>query len=320
MKFKKIPKEYFSTILDRLTRFEPAYIRYKRVFDDIINKFALDFKLKSLTLDEEIKIVENIFNSSLDGSSDFKINDVILNLENKYFIKNELSNKYINARIDIGGMVGCIDIENNSAKNVVWLKNIVQSDFDLDKIRYEKSLLYPIEKIVLCEGETERVLLNSLFKKYDYDFEREGILLISAGGKNQVARKYYEMIEYTKIPFLILLDKDAFLIKMLIDEKLRKMDKIYILKSGEFEDLFSFEILKNAVNIAHNSELQCVREDFLINNSNVKNLENIYRKYGFGEFKKAHFANVLKDYVEQNTSKNDFLNSEIKDVVEFLKN
>ena len=37
MKFKQIPNEYFITILDRLTRFEPACVRYKRVIDDIIN-------------------------------------------------------------------------------------------------------------------------------------------------------------------------------------------------------------------------------------------------------------------------------------------
>ena len=41
MKFKQIPAEYFITILDRLTRFEPAYKRYNRVFDDIINKLSI---------------------------------------------------------------------------------------------------------------------------------------------------------------------------------------------------------------------------------------------------------------------------------------
>ena len=42
MKFKKIPDEYFSTILDRLMRFEPACSRYERVFNDIISKFAFN--------------------------------------------------------------------------------------------------------------------------------------------------------------------------------------------------------------------------------------------------------------------------------------
>ena len=57
MKFKLINKEYFPTILDRLTRFESANVRYKRVFDDIINKFCLDEKAKNLTLEQEIAYV-----------------------------------------------------------------------------------------------------------------------------------------------------------------------------------------------------------------------------------------------------------------------
>ena len=85
MKFKKIPAEYFITILDRLTRFEPACVRYKRVFDDIINKFYLDDKLKNLTLEEEIAIAENIFNSSVEANNDFYINTILTELEEKYF-------------------------------------------------------------------------------------------------------------------------------------------------------------------------------------------------------------------------------------------
>ena len=42
MKFKQIPSDYFLTILDRLTRFSPAHIRFKRVFDDIISKWIKD--------------------------------------------------------------------------------------------------------------------------------------------------------------------------------------------------------------------------------------------------------------------------------------
>ena len=39
----------FITILDRLTRLEPAYVRFERVFDDIINKFYINEKPKNLT-------------------------------------------------------------------------------------------------------------------------------------------------------------------------------------------------------------------------------------------------------------------------------
>ena len=81
MKFKRIPREYFTTILDRLSRFEPAYIRYSRVFEDIINKFYLDNKSRNLDLKTKIKIVEEIFNSSLISyNNDFKINSVLFKI------------------------------------------------------------------------------------------------------------------------------------------------------------------------------------------------------------------------------------------------
>ena len=51
----------------------------------------------------------------------------------------------------------------------------------------------------------------------------------------------------------------------------------------------------------------------------VENLELIYKKYGFGEFKKAHFANILNNYIKNNAKSSDFENSEIVDILECLK-
>ena len=47
----------------------------------------------------------------------------------------------------------------------------------------------------------------------------------------------------------------------------------------------------------------------------VHNLENIYKKYGFGEFKKAEFARELKFYIENNCSSDDFSTSEIVEII-----
>ena len=185
-------------------------------------------------------------------------------------------------------------------------------------MRENKKLLYPIEKILLCEGETEKILLNTLLNFFDIDMDSLGILLIAAGGKNQVARKYYEMIDYTKIPFFILLDKDAIETKSQIELKQRKMDDIYILNSGEFEDLIPVQILKNAINMAHTADFHCKLDDFQSDISTVHNIEQIYRKYGFGDFKKADFAKILNEYITNNANKSAFINSEIADVANKL--
>ncbi len=316
MDFKKIPSDYFVTILDRLSRFEPAYIKYERVFNDIINKFSISKKLKDISLNEKIALVEEIFNSSLKTyDNDFWLNDLLIEIEKKSFLNNELSYQYLSNRLNISRMVLEAEISKNAPKNVIWLKNIVENRKNIFELRKEKKLLYPIEKIILCEGQTEYVLLETLFKLFNISFNELGILVMPAGGKNQVARKYYNMIEYTKTPFFILLDKDALPIKNLIEPKLRKIDKIYIIKSGEFEDLIPKKVLKNAINKIHENELNCTFEDFDDNLSMVCNLENIYKKYGFGEFKKAHFAICLKKFLEQNFDKNDFENSEIIEIV-----
>lgn len=319
MEFKKIPPEYFITILDRLTRFEPSYIRYDRVFNDIINKFSISKKVKDLNLDEKIALVEKIFNSSLKtNNDDFWINYVLTDIERHTFNFNELSYQYISSRLNISQMLFEIEINQNTPKNVVWLKKINQQKKGIIKLRKEKNLLYPIEKIILCEGQTEYVLLETIFNLFGISFDKLGIYVIPAGGKNQVARKYYSMIEYTKIPFFILLDKDALPIKELIEPKLRKEDNIYLIKSGEFEDLIPKILLKNTVNNIHKNEFNCLFDDFDDNVTMVHNLENIYKKYGFGEFKKAHFANCLESYIKQFTSKDDFKNSEIVDIIDFF--
>ena len=127
------------------------------------------------------------------------------------------------------------------------------------------------------------------------------------------------MIEYTKIPFFVLLDKDALSIKELIEPKLRKNDKVYLLNSGEFEDLIPIKILQKAINQVHLNEYNCVWDDFDINSSMVENLQNIYKKYGFGEFKKALFASQLNEYILKNCTKSDFEDTEIPAIINALQ-
>jgi len=319
MKFKQINQEYFITILDRLTRFEPANVRYKRVFDYIINRFALDVKVKELNIEEKIKLVETIFNSSVQENNDFYINEVLASLEEKYFTCNQESYQYLSARLNIVSMLNQIKENEKIPKNIIWLKEICKNKKDIIKIREEKSLLYPIEKIILCEGQTEYTLLETMFNLFDVNLNKLGFIPIAAGGKNQVARKYYQMIEYTKLPFFILLDKDAQSIKDLLTPKLRPQDSIYLIESGEFEDLIPKSILQKAINSAHSCEYNCIFDDFNDDDSMVYNLENIYKKYGFGEFKKAKFALVLKEYIKKYCTKADFNHSEIIKIVEQIK-
>ncbi len=322
MKFKKIPDEYFFTILDRLSRFEPAYSRYERVFDDIISKFLLDTKLKkNLNLDEKIKTVEEIFAYTIESSDvDDETIEKLIQLEDIYFIENEISKKYLNTKINYKKILEKIPISEDLPHNLSFFRYLIKAKniSDLKKDRKEKSLLFPIEKIILCEGQTEYLLLETLFKLFDFDLDKNGILVIQAGGKNQVAKKYYKMQEYCKLPFFILLDKDGVEVEDLILSKLRKMDSLYIINCGEFEDLIPSKILMKIINDAHNNEMPCNFDDFCFG-SMVENLEEIYRKYGFGEFKKANFALLAKKYIGNFVSKDEFSQSEIIKILHALQ-
>ncbi len=318
---RKIPKEYFLTVLDRLTRFEPAYIRYKRVFRDILNKFDSLDKKNIIDLNDEIKRVEYIFNSSLDntGINYFDLNHLFMYLEDKYFEFNELSYQYLSSRLNISQMIKEIELNENLPKNLIWLKHVINNpDCDLAKLRYDNSLLYPIEKIILCEGQTEELLLEPICRLFGHDFNKLGIKVISAGGKNQVARKFYQMAEYTKLPFYILLDKDAYKIQELIKPKLRKIDTLYLIHKGEFEDIIPKNILLKTINYVHKNDYNCFFDDFNDDISMVSNLENIYKKYGFGDFKKAEFAKQLSHYICQYATLADFEQSEFEKLIKSI--
>ena len=314
---KEIPSSYYVTILDRLSRFEPAYLRYSRVFDDIISKFASNYKVKDLSVAEKIQIVENLFSSQLWSDKPDYISSLFMRLEQIYFNKNEVSYQYLSNRLNLTSLLSKIGDIENLPKNLIWLKNIFENS-DLDSIRYEKSLLYPVKMVLLCEGETERIVLSSILKLFNCDFDKFGIYLIAAGGKNQVARKYYSLLDYLRLPCFVLLDKDADEVKSLIDNKLRDIDTVYLINIGEFEDLIPQNILISTLNYIHNSEIHCNTADFDNSLSAVQNLENISKKYGFGEFKKAHFAQFLKEYIEKNCTKDDFVDSEIVKIAEII--
>ena len=62
MKFKKIPDEYANFICDKLTRFKPAKLRYKILFDDILSKYMSDCIQADLNEAERSDLAISIIN------------------------------------------------------------------------------------------------------------------------------------------------------------------------------------------------------------------------------------------------------------------
>ena len=318
MKFKKIPPDYITVILDRLFRLKPAYERYERVFSDIINKFLIkenkeEINQTDLNLEEKINLAVQIFNSSLNSKAqDDFLQNYIKSEEGRLYNKNNISDIYLNAQLNYHAALELIKENENLKDNLKFLIKLIDLKQNPESIRAEYSLRYPIEKILLCEGATEEILLEELCKICGYDFKKEGIYVLGAGGKNQVARKYYSMIEEIKIPIFILLDSDAIQTQELILPKLRTQDRIYIIKCGEFEDILPKNLIINALNCRYESCYKCFEEDFHKDTKTTKELYEIFKQKGFGDYKKADFAKTIKEYILKNPPSKEDLTEEIK--------
>ena len=310
MKYKKITKEFLLISLDRLTRFKLTKDKYERVFSDIINKFCIFEAGEShnLTVDEKIKIVEKVINSSCENKeNDLFINKFLKEYENSAFKQDEISKKYLNNKINYNSALEEIKNIKNIPENVQQLiaKN-EKRNLDYENIRKETKGKYPIEKIILCEGITEEILLPTLAKLQGIDFSALGIHVLQAGGKNQVGKKYINVSEEIKKEVIILLDSDAEEIKNAITNKLQKKDKICLIKIGEFEDILPKNLIIDVINESYKYQLKEEISEEYFKNGYVVAIKEIFRERALGDFKKSEFAKAVKKHLETTSKTYDF--------------
>lgn len=315
MKFKIPTKDYIKISIDRLTRFKPVYEKYKRVFDDILNKHLIydGEKLSCLNEKEKIELAVKIFNSAFSEHSDFKLNEIIKKDEEEIFYLTKEEENYLNSKIDFKLALQLFNLEELPL-NLQRLK--LQDNLESKEVRNKYSTLYPISKVVLVEGITEEILLIEFAKVLNLDFKKEGIFVLGAGGKNQVAKKYYKLIEEIKIPIFILLDSDANETYEIISPKLRKKDEIYKIVSGEFEDILPKNLIKNALNF-HFTENLITEDNSFEDKHTVSDITNCYRNNGWGDFKKADFAKIIREYLL--TTKNPPVSDELTTIINKIK-
>lgn len=259
-------------------------------------------------------LAESVFNLSISSLSSVVvgthiINEKLFNYENKVFNLNEEINKLLDNKINYDLAITLIQ-EENSPKNLIWLKSLINNE----SIREEKSIRFPIEKVVITEGITEEILLPVFAEHLGLNFDKNGIQVISAGGKNQVVKLVYTLANQLKLPMFILLDNDAKENYEQILPKLREFDKIYLLSHGEFEDILPKELIIKTLN-DYFKNLNIIEDNEFEDERMVKNLEEIFKKKGFHEFKKAEFAQLVKNHI----SSDEDLSDEIKLIIEELR-
>lgn len=312
VKVKPLTKEQLTISIDRLTRFKNPEVKYLRVFGELITNNLIQPKYKKSDIEkmdsEEVKnLAELIINYSLENlglpkDEDYIINQRLYDYEKSVYIISENIKKFLKNKINYKTFVTLID--ENSPKNLKWLKAL-GSPMDIKQERFKNSLRFPVEKVVIAEGATEETLLPEFAKRCGYDFDKEGIYVLSAGGKNQVVKLYYRLVDSLKLPIFVLLDKDAKENLEEIKPKLRSIDKIHLLACGEFEDLLPLELVQRTLDYQLNNISMMEKEMLNAPEPRVKILEEVFKTRGMHEFKKVEFAQMVKKNIKTNADISD---------------
>ena len=322
VKVKPLTKEQLTISIDRLTRFKNPEVKYLRVFGELITNNLIQPKYKKSDIEkmdsEEVKnLAELIINYSLENlglpkDEDYIINQRLYDYEKSVYIISENIEKFLKNKINYKAFVTLID--ENSPKNLKWLKAL-GSPMDIKQERFKNSLRFPVEKVVIAEGATEETLLPEFAKRCGYDFDKEGIYVLSAGGKNQVVKLYYRLVDSLKLPIFVLLDKDAKENLEEIKPKLRPIDKIHLLACGEFEDLLPLELVQRTLDYQLNNISMMEKEMLNAHEPRVKILEEVFKTRGMHEFKKVEFAQMVKKNIKTNADISD----EICEIINEIK-
>lgn len=319
MKFKKLTEKQIIISIDRLTRFKPTEEKYLRVFTDIILSNLIEPKIKKLDIEKmdygKIRdIAVEIFNASFDTlNKDLSINQKLKNYENSTFENDENVQKLLDNELDYNSALALID-DDCEVLNLKWLKSLT-FDNDMEFSRENNSLLYPIKTVVIAEGITEEILLPKFADFCGYDFNKYGTKVIAAGGKNQVVKLYYKLSKELKLPIFVLLDKDAQTNEESINTRLRDIDEVYLLDSGEFEDLLPKSLIVKTVNNEFKNFISITENDLTTDLSMVKTLEELFKDKCLHEFKKAEFAARVK----QQISSDKDISDEVRKIINEIK-
>lgn len=318
IKIKPLTKQQIIISLDRLTRFKSTEDKYLRVFMDILTSNLITPKFKKSQLDSMdyqvlTDFAQNIFNYSLESlgialSNDFEVNKKLLNYEKSIFNLDENTKKLLENKINYKSALILLD-DVNLPLNLKWLKTLAK-DANQEQNRKDLGLKFPIKKVIIVEGITEEILLPKFAKICGCDFDKRGLYLISAGGKNQVVKLFYKFADSLKIPMFVLLDNDAKENFEAISLKLRPHDKVKVLASGEFEDILPLNLIKRTLNEHFRNYSSVILEDLRADAQMTQILEDLFKTRGL-EFKKAEFASLVGEII----ATKDDISPEIESVI-----
>ena len=145
--------------------------------------------------------------------------------------------------------------------------------------------------LLIVEGATEVTLLPYFAACLGADISKAGVMFISAGGANQVLKKYLYFKELVYLPIFCLLDNDAIGQYTSIKSQLRAEDRLFLLQNGEIEDVIGLKPLVSLLNsylttLNFQSGIYSAIETyahFPANTGRKQVLERLWRERGTGQ-------------------------------------
>ena len=287
-------KEEMILALDRISRFKYPEKKLKRVYVETICAHLISNNLKK----SDVEIFNNsvltdkfteIWNYSIEYNyktlnNDYSLNENYINEEKKcYKLNDEI-----------------LDLMPKLADFKTLVLNIKDIPNNFDNYKTPR-------KIVLTEGVTEEILLPEFSKVIGYDWGKNGVKIVGTGGKSRIISQYNIFKNQLNIPVYVLMDNDAASVYNQLFLSLRKIDAAHLISAGEIEDIIPVNLFKNAINSEYKLQSKISVNDFDNTISMVKNLHNIFKNNGFGEFKKAKTANLVKNIITSKTKLSDEL-------------
>lgn len=330
LKFKLMTLQDLVISLDRLTRFKNPEIKYRRVFYDIILRHLISPSISKHKLDELpssflVKIVGEIWNTSVQnlfGKSSEKKSVTLYDLDfQQYNVTDEYALDLMNTDLNFYPVLKNLP-QSDVPKNLEYVKILVENYADnsdlsaiSENIRQKYKTLFPVKKLILTEGITEEILLPKFAQVFGYDFDENGVFIIATGGKSKVLSLYAELKYILKIPMFVLLDNDAEPVYNDVCSVLRKQDKAYLIKAGEFEDILSKELIQKAFAEMNYDIKPASLEELSSDGGTCEALELLWKSRGLGEFRKAHLAKAVHDCLSDKIFITDEINSILNDII-----
>lgn len=315
----KVFNEYTNVVIDKLVK-----IIWDYSVKDLAGYTCDSTNINMLLANEDTKtfnsksmLREIILSDKATNKSNFDFSPDNIKkalVQNGYKIKTKESYDKIyveyalNNPININDAIKLIDKKTGIPSNIRHLKSLVSCK--------KEGNGFPVQLLLLVEGITEEILMPVFAKHNNIDFDENGIQIIGAGGKNQVARLYYDLKEKINVPIIIILDSDAEEIYKNVEEVLNEKDKLFLIPNGEFEDILPVDLIKKSINKFYKMTGLVTKQELSKEEPMTILLYELFKEKGFGDFKKAEFAKLIAE----NITGQEQCTNELSSLLNLIKN